>query len=77
LAGLEGVDLEMGSRKVFVVNTPESCIDMASIKRIKKWEEVFVLLSDNSIYPPALSPLDWNRLCVRRIVWMLRDISSI
>ena len=33
--------------KVFVVNTPESSLDMASIKRVRKWEKGFVLLSDN------------------------------
>ncbi|MBI5593503.1 MAG: S24 family peptidase [Deltaproteobacteria bacterium] len=70
-------DREQVEGKVFVVNTPEGDMDMASIKRIKKWEKGFVLLSDNTNYPLELSPLDWNRLCVGRIVWMWRDISNI
>ena len=65
------------SRNVFVENTPESDIDMASIKRIKKWEKSFVLLSDNPNFPPVLSPLDWNRLCVGRVVWIWRVISYL
>jgi len=63
--------------KVFVVNTPSSGIDIASIKRIQKWEKGFVLLSDNPSYPPVLSPLDWYRLCVGRVVWMWRDVRDV
>ena len=63
--------------KVFVVNTPEGGSDMASIKRVRKWEKGFVLLSDNPNYPPVLSPLDWNRLCVGRVVWMWRDVRDM
>ena len=63
--------------KVFVVNTPESSLDMASIKRVRKWEKGFVLLSDNPKYPPDLSPLDWNRLCVGRVVWMWRNVKDV
>jgi phage repressor protein C with HTH and peptisase S24 domain len=50
--------------KVFVVNTPESGIDMVSIKSVRKWEKGFVLLGDNPNYPPVLSALGWNWLCV-------------
>jgi phage repressor protein C with HTH and peptisase S24 domain len=67
-------DKEQIEGKVFVVNTPESSNDMASIKRVQKWEKGFVLLSDNSGYPPVLSHLDWNRLCVGKVVWMWRDV---
>ena len=37
----------------------------------------FVLFSDNPNYPPVLSPLDWNRLCVGRVVWMWRDVRDV
>lgn len=70
-------DKEQVDGKVYAVNTPEGGMDMASIKRIKKWEKGFVLLSDNSNYPPELSPMDWHRLCVGRVVWMWRDIRNI
>ena len=76
-----GKEGNRGSRyiegKVFVVNTPESSLDMASIKRVRKWEKGFVLLSDNPKYPPDLSPLDWNRLCVGRVVWMWRNVRDV
>jgi phage repressor protein C with HTH and peptisase S24 domain len=74
------VDLSDKARidgKVFVVNTPESGLDMASIKRVRKWEKGFVLLSDNPNYPPVLSPLDWYRLCVGRVVWMWRNVRDV
>jgi len=70
-------DKEQIEGKVFVVNTPESSNDMASIKRVQKWEKGFVLLSDNPGYPPVLSHLDWNRLCVGRVVWMWRDVRDV
>ena len=70
-------DKEQVEGKVFVVNTPESGIDMASVKRIQKWEKGFVMLSDNTKYPPVLSPLDWNRLCVGRVVWMWRNVRDV
>jgi len=70
-------DKEQVEGKVFVVNTPESGIDMASVKRIQKWEKGFVMLSDNTKYPPVLSPLDWNRLCVGRVVWMWRNVKDV
>jgi hypothetical protein len=70
-------DKELAEGRVFAVNTPESGMDIASIKRIKKWKDGFVLMSDNPAYPPDLSPLDWNRLCVGRVVWMWRDIRNI
>lgn len=70
-------DKDQINGKVYVVNTPESGIDTASIKRIQKWENGFVLLSDNPNYPPVLSHLDWNRLCVGRVVWMWRDVRDV
>jgi len=70
-------DKEHIDGKMFAVNTPESGLDMASIKRVPTWEKGFVLLSDKPNFPPVLSPLDWNRLCVGRVVWMWRDISNL
>jgi phage repressor protein C with HTH and peptisase S24 domain len=70
-------DKEQVEGKVFVVNTPDSGVDMASIKRIQKWEKGFVLLSDNPTTRRFNLPLDWNRLCVGRVVWMWRDVRDV
>lgn len=70
-------DRDQAENRVFVVNTPEGGMDMASIKRVQKFEKGFLLLSDNRNFPPVYSPLDWNRLCVGRVVWMWRDIRNI
>jgi len=70
-------DKEQIDNKVFVVNTPEGGLDVASIKRVQKFESGFLLLSDNRNFPVLASPLDWNRLCVGRVVWMWRDIRNI
>lgn len=77
IAVVDMSDREHIEGKMFVVNTPESGLDMASIRRVRIWEKGFVLLSDNPNFPPVLSPLDWNRLCVGRVVWMWRDISNL
>jgi len=49
----------------------------ASIKRVRKWEKGLVLLSDNPNYPPVLSALDWNWLCVCGGVWMWRGVREV
>ena len=67
-------DKEHYDGKVFVVNTPEGGVDIASVKQVRKWEDCFLLLSDNHKYPPVPSRLDWDMLCVGRVVWMWRDI---
>lgn len=70
-------DKEHVDGKVYVVNTPDAGIDMASIKRVHQWESGFLLLSDNPNFPPIPTKLDWNRLCVGRVVWMWRDIRDV
>ncbi len=67
-------DKEFASRNIFAVNTPDGGVDMVSVKRIQKWEHGFSIISDNPKYPPYLSPLDWNRLCVGRVVWMWKNV---
>jgi phage repressor protein C with HTH and peptisase S24 domain len=63
--------------KIFVVNTPEGGLDIAAVKRVRKWKQGFLLISDNHKYPPEPSVLDWNRLCVGRVVWMWRNIRDV
>ena len=69
-------DREQVDGRIFVVNVPEAGIDMAAVKRVRRWEKGkgFVLISDNAGYPPDISLLDWHQLCVGRVIWMSRDL---
>ena len=69
-------DRELVDGRIFVVNVPDGEIDMAAVKRVRRWEKGkgFVLISDNASYPPDISLLDWHRLCVGRVVWMSKDV---
>ncbi len=69
-------DREQVDGRIFVVNVPDGGIDMAAVKRVRRWEKGkgFVLISDNAGYPPDISLLDWHRLCVGRVVWMSKDV---
>lgn len=69
-------DRELVDGRIFVVNIPEGGMDMAAVKRVRRWEKGkgFLLISDNPGYPPDISYLDWHRLCVGRVVWMSKDI---
>ena len=69
-------DREQVDGRIFVVNVPEAGIDMAAVKRVRRWEKGkgFILISDNAGYPPDISLLDWHRLCVGRVIWMSRDL---
>jgi phage repressor protein C with HTH and peptisase S24 domain len=62
--------------RIFVVNVPDGGIDMAAVKRVRRWEKGkgFVLISDNAGYPPDISLLEWHRLCVGRVIWMSKDV---
>jgi len=70
-------DKKEANNKIFVVNVPEGGVDVAAVKRIKRWKEGFALISDKPGISVELSDLDWNRLCVGRVVWMWRDIRNI
>ena len=69
-------DRELSDGRIFVVNIPDGGIDMAAVKRVRRWEKGkgFVLISDNAGYPPDISLLEWHRLCVGRVVWMSKDV---
>ncbi len=69
-------DREQVDGRIFVVNIPDGGIDMAAVKRVRRWEKGkgFVLISDNADYPPDISLLDWHRLCVGRVIWMSKDV---
>jgi phage repressor protein C with HTH and peptisase S24 domain len=69
-------DREQIDGRIFVVNVPEGGLDMAAVKRVRRWEKGkgFILISDNAAYAPDISLLDWHRLCVGRVIWMSRDL---
>jgi phage repressor protein C with HTH and peptisase S24 domain len=69
-------DREQVDGRIFVVNVPDGGMDMAAVKRVRRWDngKGFVLISDNAVYPPDISLLEWHRLCVGRVIWMSRDV---
>jgi phage repressor protein C with HTH and peptisase S24 domain len=69
-------DREQVDGRIFVVNVPDGGIDMAAVKRVRRWDKGrgFVLISDNASYPPDISLLEWHRLCVGRVIWMSKDV---
>lgn len=70
-------DKNEANGRLFVVNTPESYLDIASVKRVKKWQAGFALISDNHLYEIELSPLDWDRLVIGRVIWFWRNARDI
>jgi transcriptional regulator with XRE-family HTH domain len=70
-------DKEESRGKIFAVNTPDAGLDTVSIKRVIRWKHGFILVSDNKDVDPEPTELDWNRLCVGRVVWMWRDIRNV
>jgi DNA-binding transcriptional regulator YdaS (Cro superfamily) len=69
-------DREQVDGRIFVVNVPEAGIDMAAVKRVRRWDKGkgFVLISDNAAYPPDISLLEWHQLCVGRVIWMSKNV---
>ncbi len=66
------------NRKVFCVNYAQGGDNIAAIKRVQQWKSGFILVSDNPTdFPPEVTDLDWDSLCVGRVVWMWRDIRNI
>lgn len=61
--------------RIYLVNSdPEE--NEVSVKRVSNWEKGFILVSDNHAYPPDPTPLDWDRLCVGRVIWMWRSVEG-
>jgi phage repressor protein C with HTH and peptisase S24 domain len=64
-------DKEFADRKIFVIRTQDM---IAAVKRVRKWEKGFVLVSDNPDFLPEPTELDWNELCVGRVIWQWKDM---
>jgi phage repressor protein C with HTH and peptisase S24 domain len=67
-------DKEHFDSRIYAVNTPGGGVDMVSVKRVQKFKGGFSLISDNPQHPTVVSELDWDRLCVGRVVWMWKDV---
>ena len=69
-------DREFIDRKIYACNWNDGGIDNAVIKRVRLMEDdqCCVLLSENHDYLPVVTKIDWNRLCIGRVVWMWRDM---
>lgn len=65
---------EFFDRKLYVVCLKEDGEMFAAVKRVRKWQNGFVLVSDNPDYPPDPVASDWNELCVGRVVWQWKDM---
>jgi len=71
-------DREYIKRKIFCVNDPDDTGQWVSaVKRVQKWEKGYALISDNADVPPKLTALDWNQLCVGRVIWMWRNTEEL
>lgn len=77
--GIVVVDLDDRAhfdRKIYVVNTPEEGLPTASVKRVRKWDRGFVLVSDNPNTMPEVIELDWNELCAGRVIWAWKNLED-
>ena len=70
-------DKEFFDRKVFCVKKPDDADWMAAVKRVRKWERGFVLVSENPEYLPEPVEVEWRDLCVGRVIWMWRSIEEV
>jgi phage repressor protein C with HTH and peptisase S24 domain len=69
-------DKEFYDRRVYACNWDEGGIDMVVVKRVMAVPEAksFLLLSENRDYGAVMTNVDWDRLCIGRVVWMWRDL---
>lgn len=68
-------DKEFIDRQIYVIRKPEAGLDIAAIKRMRKGEKGFVLISDNPRELPELvEGKDWNELVVGKAIWMWRSL---
>jgi hypothetical protein len=63
-------DKEYPERIIFVVRVTDM---IAAVKRVGKWEKGFFLLCDNPDFVPEPIELDWNELCVGRVIRQWKD----
>ena len=65
-------------RKIYVVNDLEDGgPGQAAVKRVQRWTNGFVLVSDNPDFSPEVLETDWPELCVGRVIWMWRSMEEV
>ena len=72
-------DREFADNKIFAITQTEGDVDVAAVKRVRKFEEAkgFILLSENQNWSPRLViESDWLRLCMGRVIWMWRSFEG-
>lgn len=57
---------------VYLYMNIENILIIADVKRVRKWEELF-LVSDNLDFIPELTELVWNELCEGWVIWQQKD----
>lgn len=65
---------EYFDRRIYAVCLSDCGEMFAAVKRVRKWKNGFVLVSDNPTYPPEPVTSDWNELCVGRVVWQWKNM---
>lgn len=73
------VVVDMDNKEYFDLRIYAICLHddgemFAAVKRVRKWQSGFMLVSDNPDYPPEPVASDWNELCVGRVVWQLKNM---
>jgi len=69
-------DREYVDKKIYVVRNDTNETPIGAVKRVRKMNSSFVLLSENREYLPEITELDWPDLCVGRVVWMWRSLEE-
>ncbi len=69
-------DREFVDKKLYVIMQEEAGVMIAAVKRVRRSEQGFVILSENREYLPEITTVDWPDLCVGRVVWMWRSLEE-
>ncbi len=69
-------DREFVDKRLYVIMQKEADLMVAAVKRIRRSEQGFVILSENREYLPEITTMDWPDLCVGRVVWMWRSLEE-
>ncbi len=70
-------DREFVDGKLYVVRRNEAGLMIGTVKRVRRMNGGFVLLSENRGYLPEIeTELDWPELCVGRVIWLWRSLEE-
>lgn len=70
-------DREFWDGRIYAVAVEEGGVEMvAAVKRVRKMDGAFVLLSENRECLPQVVQVDWPDLCVGRVIRLWRSLES-